>query len=153
MGIALVGVVLWGSRAGSMLPFLCAASALIPRHPAAPFVATLVDVTGLIIYFSIALLPCTAHALTRIPCFPSADIRARREVLRSLEASAQQADTSVQRVVACSITRTQRSPQASRFRAQPPQDKEITQELTEQLVKTFITHSNAKDIGPRGIAL
>ena len=56
VGFALVGVVLWGSIAGSMLPFLLRRVGADPATSSAPFVATLVDVTGLIIYFSIALL-------------------------------------------------------------------------------------------------
>ncbi|MEP6698123.1 MAG: magnesium transporter [Verrucomicrobiota bacterium] len=56
VGTALVGVVLWGSLAGSMLPFLLRRIGADPATSSAPFVATLVDVTGLIIYFSIALL-------------------------------------------------------------------------------------------------
>ena len=56
VGIALVGVVLWGSFSGSMLPFLLRRLGADPATSSAPFVATLVDVTGLVIYFSIALL-------------------------------------------------------------------------------------------------
>ncbi|MDQ6764700.1 MAG: magnesium transporter [Verrucomicrobiota bacterium] len=56
VGIALVGVVLWGSISGSMLPFLLRRVGADPATSSAPFVATLVDVTGLMIYFSIALL-------------------------------------------------------------------------------------------------
>lgn len=56
VGIALVGVVLWGTLSGSMLPFLLRRIGADPATSSAPFVATLVDVTGLIIYFSIALL-------------------------------------------------------------------------------------------------
>ena len=56
VGIALVGVVLWGTLSGSMLPFLLRRVGADPAASSAPFVATLVDVTGLIIYFSIALL-------------------------------------------------------------------------------------------------
>ncbi len=56
VGAALVGVVLWGSLAGSMLPFVLRRLGADPATSSAPFVATLVDVTGLIIYFSIALL-------------------------------------------------------------------------------------------------
>ncbi len=55
VGIALVGIVLWGSLAGSMLPLLLKRLGLDPATSSAPFVATLVDVTGLIIYFSVAL--------------------------------------------------------------------------------------------------
>ncbi|MEY2438860.1 MAG: magnesium transporter [Verrucomicrobiota bacterium] len=54
VGFALVGVVLWGSLSGSMLPFLLRRCGADPATSSAPFVATLVDVTGLIIYFSIA---------------------------------------------------------------------------------------------------
>ncbi|MES2268930.1 MAG: magnesium transporter [Bacteroidota bacterium] len=56
VGIALVGVVLWGSLAGSMLPLLLKKLGADPATSSAPFVATLVDVTGLIIYFTIAVL-------------------------------------------------------------------------------------------------
>ena len=56
VGLALVGVVLWGSLSGSMLPFVLRRVGADPATSSAPFVATLVDVTGLIIYFSIALL-------------------------------------------------------------------------------------------------
>jgi magnesium transporter len=56
VGGALVGVVTFGSLAGSMLPFLLKRLGFDPASASAPFVATLVDVTGLIIYFSVALL-------------------------------------------------------------------------------------------------
>ena len=56
VGIALVGVVLWGSLSGSILPFILRGLGADPATSSAPFVATLVDVTGLVIYFSIALL-------------------------------------------------------------------------------------------------
>jgi magnesium transporter len=56
VGIALIGVVLWGTLSGSMLPFVLRRLGADPATSSAPFVATLVDVTGLIIYFSIALL-------------------------------------------------------------------------------------------------
>ncbi|OLD60352.1 MAG: magnesium transporter, partial [Ignavibacteria bacterium 13_1_40CM_2_61_4] len=55
VGVALVGVVLWGTLSGSMLPFLLRRVGADPATSSAPFVATLVDVTGLVIYFSIAL--------------------------------------------------------------------------------------------------
>jgi magnesium transporter len=54
VGIALVGVVLWGTLSGSMLPFVLRRLGADPATSSAPFVATLVDVTGLVIYFSIA---------------------------------------------------------------------------------------------------
>jgi magnesium transporter len=54
VGITLVGVVLWGNLAGSLFPIFLKKAKLDPAVCSAPFVATLVDVTGLIIYFSIA---------------------------------------------------------------------------------------------------
>lgn len=56
VGMSLVGVVLFGNLSGSMLPFVMSNFGLDPAVTSAPFVATLVDVTGIIIYFSIALL-------------------------------------------------------------------------------------------------
>jgi magnesium transporter len=55
VGTTLVGVVTFGSLAGSMLPFLLSRAGLDPASASAPLVATLVDVTGLTIYFSVAL--------------------------------------------------------------------------------------------------
>jgi len=54
VGLSLIGVVLWGSVSGSMLPFLLRRVGFDPATSSAPFVATLVDVTGLIIYFNVA---------------------------------------------------------------------------------------------------
>jgi magnesium transporter len=54
VGVALLGVVLWGCMAGSLLPLLLKRLGLDPATSSAPFVATLVDVTGLVIYFSVA---------------------------------------------------------------------------------------------------
>ncbi len=54
VAISLIGVVLWGTLAGSMLPFILRKLGFDPASSSAPFVATLVDVTGLIIYFSVA---------------------------------------------------------------------------------------------------
>ncbi|NTU92691.1 MAG: magnesium transporter [Chlorobiaceae bacterium] len=56
VGLSLVGIVLWGTIAGSMLPLLLKRMGLDPATSSAPFVATLVDVTGIIIYFSVASL-------------------------------------------------------------------------------------------------
>ena len=56
VGCALVGVVLWGSLAGSMLPLILKKLGADPATSSAPFVATLVDVTGLIIYFTVAVI-------------------------------------------------------------------------------------------------
>ncbi len=56
VGVGLVGIVTFGSLAGSMLPFLLKRLGFDPASASAPFVATLVDVTGLVIYFSVALI-------------------------------------------------------------------------------------------------
>ena len=56
VSISLLGIVLWGSICGSMLPFILRRFKLDPATASAPFVATLVDVSGLIIYFSVASL-------------------------------------------------------------------------------------------------
>jgi len=56
VGVALIGIVLWGTLAGSMLPFVLRRLGFDPATSSAPFVATLVDVTGLVIYFSVALV-------------------------------------------------------------------------------------------------
>lgn len=55
VGVALVGIVTFGSLTGSMLPFILRRLGFDPASASAPFVATLVDVTGLVIYFSVAL--------------------------------------------------------------------------------------------------
>lgn len=55
VGSALVGVVMFGTIAGSMLPFILRRLGLDPASASAPFVATLVDVTGLVIYFTTAI--------------------------------------------------------------------------------------------------
>ncbi|GAB3827739.1 magnesium transporter [Hymenobacter jeollabukensis] len=54
VGISLLGIVLWGALSGAMLPMILKRLGLDPATASAPFVATLVDVTGLIIYFSVA---------------------------------------------------------------------------------------------------
>jgi len=56
LGITLLGVVMWGTIAGSMLPMILKRLGADPAVSSAPFVATLVDVTGLIIYFTVANL-------------------------------------------------------------------------------------------------
>ncbi len=56
VGLSLIGIVLWGSLSGSMLPFLLRRIGLDPATSSAPFVATLVDVSGLIIYFTVAAI-------------------------------------------------------------------------------------------------
>src|SRR5262249_27366546 len=54
VGLSLVGVVLWGTLSGSTLPLILKRFGADPATSSAPFVATLVDVTGLVIYFSVA---------------------------------------------------------------------------------------------------
>jgi magnesium transporter len=56
VGISLIGIVLWGTLSGSMLPFILRRFGFDPATSSAPFVATLVDVTGLVIYFSVGML-------------------------------------------------------------------------------------------------
>lgn len=56
LGVSLIGVVLWGTLSGSMLPLILKRAGADPASSSAPFVATLVDVTGLLIYFSVAYL-------------------------------------------------------------------------------------------------
>src|SRR5262249_42015184 len=56
VAVALIGIVLWGTLSGAMLPLLLRRLGFDPAASSAPFVATLVDVTGLLIYFSVAAL-------------------------------------------------------------------------------------------------
>jgi magnesium transporter len=56
VGLSLIGVVLLGTMAGSMLPFLLRRAGFDPASASAPLVATVVDLTGLLIYFAIATL-------------------------------------------------------------------------------------------------
>lgn len=56
IALSLLGIVAWGSIMGSMLPLILRRVGLDPASASAPFVATLVDVTGLLIYFNVALL-------------------------------------------------------------------------------------------------
>ena len=56
VGAALIGVVVFGSLAGAMLPFVLRRLGFDPASASAPLVATLVDVTGLVIYFGVAYL-------------------------------------------------------------------------------------------------
>lgn len=56
VAFSLVGVVMWGTISGSMLQFILRRLGFDPAASSAPFVATLVDVTGLIIYFTVALV-------------------------------------------------------------------------------------------------
>lgn len=63
VSLSLVGVVLFGSVVGSMLPFVLRKLRLDPASASAPFVATLVDVTGLVIYFNVARIILTGTLL------------------------------------------------------------------------------------------
>ena len=54
VGITLIGVVLFGTLSGSLLPLLLKRIGVDPAVSSAPFIATLVDVTGLILYFTLA---------------------------------------------------------------------------------------------------
>jgi len=56
VGLSLVGIVLWGTLIGSLLPFVLRRLGFDPATSSAPFVATLVDVTGLVIYFTVAMV-------------------------------------------------------------------------------------------------
>jgi magnesium transporter len=56
VALSLVGIVLWGTLAGSMLPILLKRVGLDPATSSAPAVATMVDVTGLVIYFTVAIV-------------------------------------------------------------------------------------------------
>jgi len=56
VALALIGVVSWGTISGSMLPLILRRFGADPATSSAPFVATLVDVTGLVIYFTVALV-------------------------------------------------------------------------------------------------
>jgi magnesium transporter len=63
VGVTLLGVVLWGTLAGSMLPMILKRLGADPAVSSAPFVATLVDVTGLVIYFTVAYLMLSGSLL------------------------------------------------------------------------------------------
>lgn len=63
IGLSVFGVVLWGTIIGSMMPLILKRLGLDPATSSTPFIATLVDVTGLIIYFSVAALLLTGNLL------------------------------------------------------------------------------------------
>ena len=56
VSLTLVGIVLWGTIAGSMLPFIFRRLGFDPASASAPFVATLVDVSGIVLYFTISAI-------------------------------------------------------------------------------------------------
>lgn len=63
VAVSLLFIVLWGTLSGSLIPFVLRRIGLDPATASAPFVATLVDVTGLIIYFSVAAMFLTGKLL------------------------------------------------------------------------------------------
>lgn len=63
LGLSVLGVVMWGTLVGGMLPFILKRLNLDPATSSAPFVATLIDVTGLMIFFNVALLLLTGVLL------------------------------------------------------------------------------------------
>lgn len=63
VSVSLLFIVLWGTLSGSLIPFILRKFGMDPATASAPFVATLVDVSGLIIYFSIAALFLTGKIL------------------------------------------------------------------------------------------
>jgi magnesium transporter len=63
VAVSLVWIVMWGSVAGSMLPFVLRRLGFDPASASAPFVSTLVDVTGLVIYFTVATVFLTGRLL------------------------------------------------------------------------------------------
>ena len=56
IGLSLLGVVLWGSIMGGLLPIVLTRLGADPAASSTPFVATLVDVTGIVIYFGLAVV-------------------------------------------------------------------------------------------------
>jgi len=73
ISVTLIGVVIWGSIMGAMLPFLLKKCGLDPAGSSTPFVATLVDVTGIVIYFSVAIFVLRTTLLR--PDAPDRNIR------------------------------------------------------------------------------
>ena len=67
VGFSLIGVVLWGTLSGSMLPLILKKAGADPAVSSAPFVATLVDVTGLVIYFTVAFIFLKHTLLAPVP--------------------------------------------------------------------------------------
>jgi magnesium transporter len=63
VGTSLVGIVMWGTISGSMLPFILRRVGFDPASASAPFVATLVDVSGVVLYFTLASLFLTGNLL------------------------------------------------------------------------------------------
>ena len=96
IGFTLAGVVLWGSVMGAMLPFILKRCKLDPAGSSTPFVATLVDVTGIVIYFTIALVMLKSTILADRPTIDS--IRGSDTVTVTAVAAADQDDKPAFRV-------------------------------------------------------
>ncbi|HYD00005.1 MAG TPA: magnesium transporter [Phycisphaerales bacterium] len=79
ISVTLVGVVVWGSIMGAMLPFVLKKCKLDPAGSSTPFVATLVDVTGIVIYFSVAIFVLRTTLLR--PDAPDRNVRASTPAL------------------------------------------------------------------------
>ncbi len=96
---SLVGVVLFGSMIGSMLPFVLRRFGFDPATASAPFVATLVDVTGIIIYFSVASL--ILHETLLAPEAPRPGMPTTAELKRAAGLADTEAGVRVLKVVPC----------------------------------------------------
>lgn len=81
VAFSLVGIVTWGTLSGAMLPFVLKRCGADPATSSAPFVATLVDVTGLIIYFTVAWI--ILHSTLLKEGAPKIEIHTAVQVLRS----------------------------------------------------------------------
>ena len=96
IGFTLAGVVLWGSVMGAMLPFILKRCKLDPAGSSTPFVATLVDVTGIVIYFTIALVMLKSTILADRPTIDA--LRGSDTVTVTAVAAAEQDDKPAFRV-------------------------------------------------------
>jgi magnesium transporter len=56
ISISIIGIVLWGTLSGSMLPFILKRLGADPATSSTPLVTTIVDIVGLIIYFTVAII-------------------------------------------------------------------------------------------------
>jgi hypothetical protein len=84
VSFSLVGIVLWGTLSGSMIPMVLKKLNLDPATSSAPFVATLVDVTGLIIYFSFAAMILNGTLLNNADKMPLIATHIDKEVVINL---------------------------------------------------------------------
>ena len=81
VSVSLIGIVLWGTLSGSMIPIILKRLKLDPATSSAPFVATLVDVTGLVIYFSAAAM-ILRNTMKEPPAKPAAPAHASIQMMR-----------------------------------------------------------------------